>query len=524
MVKKMSKMMRTIVLKIYKPSKIKRTIMDEAMLNYSKAFQHMLDKAEKQIDAIGESSRDKRGRYRSNLILRWIDTDLMRELSQFSVEPFKDSLRIDFASTLAGYFNLKAKGINANYPHTFISEEDFNKKYDELLESLNENNESLAYIENEINKLANKSGRSRSLFFCRYSKIRNFCLLYDSDKDKYYAKVYVMNVKNEKRRELNTSADNKLIYISADKEIYKDYSSKKCYLLLPLSFGKWQESYLKRAFEKPEMIKTARLTKKKDEYFLSINMEMSECSNAEYENYMGIARGIKNAVNYSIVDKDEKMLFEGHLELDDQNNKSSIHKIANQLIGIARKNRCQIIMEKLLKVGDGLKEPILNCDNYNELYRIIRYKSKENSLSEPIRVSGFGIFYTCPDCGTNSKTNWFSSRLLMCTHCGMTTDIDSTGSLNLARKLIKYNKDAIKIMTISTPEGIKFINNDIGLEYCPVNPYDCAEEFAGKIKILIKSFYDNIDTECQNSGFNKKYSLIKKIQSHEDIFEVIKIE
>jgi putative transposase len=520
----MSKTMRTIVLKIYKPSKIKRAIIDEAMFNYSKAFQYMLDKASNQIDAINESSRDKMGRYSANLILRWIDKDMMKELNKFSVEPFKDSLRIDFASALAGYLSLKAKGIKANYPQTFISEDESEEEYDKLLKNLTENTGHLSYIENEINKLINKSGKPRPLYFCRYSKIRNFCLLYNPDEDKYYAKVYLMNVKNEKRRESNISEGKKLIYISDDKELYKENCSRKRYLLLPLSFGRWQEAYLKKAFEKPDMIKTARLTKKKDRYFLSINMEMSECSNMEYENYMGVSRGVRNAVNYSAVDKEGRLLFEGYLELSDQESKSDIHKLANKLIIIAQENKCQIIMEKLIRIGDGLKEPSLNYKNYNELYKIIKYKSKENALSEPIRVSGFGLFNTCPRCGTNSKTNWFSNRLLICTHCGMTMDIDSTGSLNLARKLIKYNKDAIKIITVSSPEGIKFVNDDIGFEYCPGNPYDCEEEFREKISSLIKSFYDNIEMESKKSGFMKKYSMIKKLEEHEDLFEVIKIE
>ena len=104
----------------------------------------------------------------------------------------------------------------------------------------------------------------------------------------------------------------------------------------------------------------------------------------------------------------------------------------------------------------------------------------------------------------------------------MYSDIDKTGSLNLARKLIKYSNDKIKIIVEDTQNGVKFINTDLEFEFYPQNPYDCIDEFNIEIDKLIKSFYDNINIESKNINFMKKLSMIKKIEKNRKSFELIK--
>lgn len=526
----MSNLMRTIVLKIYKPSKRKKYIMDEAMLNYSRAFQYLLDRAYVDIENIKESYKDKNGAYRAELIAKWIDKKLSMELNRFNIEPFKDSIKIDFASTISEYLNFKAKGIDVKYPCSYIDKEKAEKQYDKLISRCEGGSITYYELEHKIDKLMNKADKLRAIYFCRYSTSRNYSLLYDHESDRYYAKIYLMNVRNDKRKLLESSSDKTLIYIDKDKEIFNEKTSKKSFLLLPLAFGKWQYGFIKKAESNPHILRTARLVKRKDEYYLSINMLIESASPVETENYMGICRGIENVLNYSVVDKEENILDEGSINLENIE-RSAIHKVANTIVNTAAEKGCTIVMEKFLSGGDGInfegykdKKPLIGYSDYNELFKIIKYKAHEKGLPPPIRVSSFGIFYTCPHCGVNSKANRFSWKMMICTQCGTTMDIEKLGSLNISKKLLKYNKDAIKVKAVNTKEGIKFINEELDLEFYPKDPFDCAAEFLEKIQEMIKKFYDKISLESQKLNFKRKYSLIKKLEQHKEMLEIIKIE
>jgi hypothetical protein len=43
------------------------------------------------------------------------------------------------------------------------------------------------------------------------------------------------------------------------------------------------------------------------------------------------------------------------------------------------------------------------------------------------------------------------------------------------------------------------------------------------INAVINDFYKNMNSEIRKKTFKKKYSLIKKLQSNEDVLKIIKI-
>ena len=143
---------------------------------------------------------------------------------------------------------------------------------------------------------------------------------------------------------------------------------------------------------------------------------------------------------------------------------------------------------------------LLSCQDYNSLFKILKYKLTQKGLSPPVKVSSVNIFYACPVCGLNKKGNRFSSRIFICTGCGMTMDIEHLGSTNLGRKLIKYQNEVIKVRIETTSGKLKFINKDLGLEFCPSNPYDCADEFIEEVGNIINEFYKNINIESKDKG------------------------
>jgi len=527
----------TIKLKLHNPSRHKRQIIDEAMISYSRAYQYLLDKAYNEIEYIRENFKDKQGKYKATYIVKWIGKDTSKELNMFNIEPFKDSLKIDFATTLAGYLNLKNLKGSMNFPVAYVQDEELDKKNDMLSTKLIKGQISLQEFQWELNKYMRKNQNLKPLFFCRYSKKRNYSLLHDPKNNRFFAKIYLLNAKNAVIKSSRHEEHRQLIYIDKERELFKRSAAKECFIIVPLSFGKWQEEHLRKAMLKPEILKTARLVKRNDEYYLSINIDEGETEIIKTSTYMGVARGIVQAVNYSVVDEESNLILSDKAHIQNKSKAISdndIHGIANTLVKTALENKSQIIMQKLIDKGDKLQWrennkkylPILSCRDYNRLYAILKYKLCAAGLPPPLRVSATSIFYTCPCCGMNTKRNRFSSSMFMCTMCGTVMNIEEVGSLNLSKKLIQYKNETIKIKVDTTPEGLKFSNADLGLEFYPANPFDCREEFKNALKKLINDFYENMNMQLKNKQFKKKYSLIKKLDDNmkNDIFKIIQVE
>lgn len=514
--------MYTIKLKLYKPSKRKREIIDETMKNYSLAYQYLLDRAYEDIKRIERDFKDGRGSYSTMSVIKWIDKDICKELNRFSIEPFKDALKMEFASTLVGYLKLKQSKGRVCYPCAYISDEKLERMYSDIEKDFLENKKDFSYYEAEIEKILKKN-KLKPLFFGRYDKNRNYCLLYDEKADRYFAKLYLLNVKSQKRKRINVSDERNLKYIFKDFETVEDRRRKECFLIFPLSFGKYQEEYLKQALKDPSILKVARLVKENGEYYLLITLDIKMPDRIETLNFMGVSRGIDNDIYYTISDNEGCELESGSISRD------NIHCIANYIVERAYENKCQVIMHKNFNMGDKLKwvegekqvMPRLSPREYNKLCSILNYKLLEKGLPPPVKVSCKGIYTTCPSCLSNTIKNRFSEKLYICVYCGYADNIEHVGSLNTSRRLIKYRHDKIKIKVVKNNGILRFVNKDLNLNFVPQNPYNCKEEFLEHLKLLIKEFYSTNSVSDKN--YKKRYSLIKKIESSKDIFEQIQI-
>lgn len=530
--------MRTITLKLHHPSRRKAKVIDEAMLAYSRAYQYLLDKAYEEIEHIENNYRDENGGFRAVSISKWIDRELAKELNSFGIEPFKDSLKIDFSMTLASFLTLKNMQNEVSYPIAFVPDAKWREYNDRALEELEQGIKSPGAYMKEIRKLSQKCDVLKPIFFCRYALNRDYCLLYDEAKNRYYVKLYMMNVKSDRRKELNTDTGMELKYIHRNGEILEKSHRRERFILVPLEFGKWQEEFLKMSIEQPEMLKTARLLKKGNNYYISINMDIGEKERVKTESYLGLARGLKNAVHFTVVDRKGEMRVSGVVRTPEMSGSSKflaqdvIHSIANEIVSIASQNKSQVIMQAFIDKGDRLQwvgednekyMPVLNYRSYNKLLTILEYKLDGVGLPPPVKVSPVGVFYTCPNCGLHAVRNRFSRDMFICVECGTTMDIESVGSLNIARKLIKYSTGLLKVKVEKSSLGVRFINKDLGLDFSPSNPMDCLEEFAYEIKKIIDDFYESINTMPKDRAFKKKYSLIKLIEDESDLTKLIEI-
>lgn len=478
--------LRTIHLKLHKPGKLKREIIQKAFENYNNAFNYLLKTAFDNIDEIESNFKSPKGTYSTFSLSKWINSEISSELNKFNVQPFKDSLKLDFGMTLASYFVQKQTKPDMIFPN-------FRQDYALGQEKL------------------------RPIYFCRYDTKRSFCLLYDAESNRYFAKLFLMNTKNAKVRKI--SADRReLIYISKNSEAAKSLK-RETFIIIPLSFGKWQENMLRQAVDRPEILRTAHLLCRNDEYFLSISINLPEDKEIKADTFMGVSRGIRNDINYTITDIKGNTIKKGSLENcnNTKDRKQIICKMANSIADIALKNKSMVILQNLVGKGDKLSwrkegtvhKPVYGCKMYNDLARVLEYKLPQKGLPIPAKVSSVDIFHTCCVCGSNTRKNRFSETVFICTTCGASYSMDELGSRNLAVKLIKYEKTTLKLKARKTPEGMYLSNELIGLNmfvHKSENPYDRLKE---EIKLLLEKKQDN----SANSKLNFKdiKSIIDKL-------------
>jgi len=500
--------MKTICLKLHKPSFNKRVIIDTALSEYTEAFNYLLREANKEPDFVWEKYEDKFKGYRGDKLSKWVDSERSRKLNRFNVEPFKDSLKMDFGATYSGYLNRKILRQDAGLPG---SSKDMENK---------------------------QAVNLRPLLFCRYSANRDYCLLYDRENNKYYGKFYLMNNKSELKRAVKGTSERKLHYIYKNGEEFYETLNRVRYIIVPLSFGKWQEGYLSMGLKNPDIFKTARLIKKNDEYYLYINLKLDTPDEIQPETYLGICRSLKSPVYTSLIDFQGNLLKSSQICLTNHGSAlkghidSELNTIANQIIKYAIKNKSQIIVENFSGKGDRLSwtgkngrqyQPALSAVKYRRLVDILKYKASENALPKLILVSPVGIFHTCPQCGLNSKSNRFSHNMFLCTRCGKASNLDDLGSFNVAGKVMKYSNDSVKIKAEVMNDGVSFKLDQLGFECYLREDADMMENLEKELKMGIETFEKDKIYLAKDKSYNAKYSIVKKLKDKQDILNNVEV-
>lgn len=483
--------LRTIVLKLHKPTKAKQNIINEAIVNYNRAFEFLVNKANPKLFELEQKFRGKGGQYNILALSKWVDSDLSRELNRFDVQPFKDSLKLEFAYYVANYLRTKGPNPRAVLPCL------------------------------------------HSIYFCRYDTKRSFCLLYDEEKGRYYAKLYLLNGSNARTQAVECSKSESLMHVHKDRHMLERSGRKEAYIVVPLSFGKWQEKIIKEAAQTPECFKTARLLRKNNEYYLAITMELNVSSDTKTSAFMGVCRGLTNDLSYTIVNLEGEVLDSGMINTFDRNSNSSkiplnkIHEAANLITDLAFIHNAKVIVQNLTQRGDGLSWsagdqtrflPEYKRKEYNCLTGLLDYKLEWKGLPKPVKVSSVGIFYTCCNCGLNSKRNRFNKDFFICTGCGTAMDIDVLGSLNLARKLIDYNSSKVKIKVTKADDGIVFTNKILGLHCFSSYGENQSERLKNDIQKII---FSEADETSNSKSSAVKMSLKKKLKSVENFMDFI---
>ena len=505
------------MLQLYRPSKHKCSLMDHAILQYSQALQMLISRYEYQVNALAESG----ARISQKKLLALIDKKTLEELNRFRVQPFKDSLKIEFAALAASYIEQKRSNLNARYPLVYLDAAHYRAAVSSCIDCLENGEMSRRTFEIECSKLIGSVGRMRSLYFGRYAANRDYCLLYDRFRDRFYAKLYLLNAADGYLGKTVISGLS-LQYLAEGTPPMTDQNRKKRYIVVPLAFGKKQYGDLKRTLENPGMLHTARLTKRNGRYFLMVNIACEDTLSCSVFSTMGVSRSPSGGVTYTVYDLDGKLLKQGRI-VQRVESCQIIYVLSKQIVEIAKKNCSQVILESKGGKNDRmLVQPVSNDSlisnrQYAALAKILRYKLPEQRLPQPIEVSANSLFFTCPRCANRTAKNRISDELFACIECGYASETEWIGSENLANRLVKYQQDKVPLTVLKKGNSLVFYNKNLGFQcVLPQNVTDYRPMYD-----KLNQYLQSLDGTFQND--TKRYAVWKKLRQARNIRDAVRL-
>lgn len=506
---------KTLMLQLYRPSRQKRRFIDTALLHYSQALQFLMDRYRAEIEALSESETHVTQRQ----ILKIIDKETAESLNRFDVQPFKDSLKLEFAAISASYLARKRNNSNTGYPLVFLDASRYTLAVSDCIGQFDSGEIGSQRFESRCSRLTGQAGKLRSLYFGRYAMNRDYCLLYDAFKDRFYVKLYLLNRKNSVSGGYCASGLS-LNYVWAGAPSVNNRPGPRRYLILPLAFGKKQYAALKEALQNPGLLHSARLVKKENQYYLMLNMECQRGTMQEAVTTMGIARSACGGLCYTVCDKSGAITESSRISAPRSD--TFLLNFANRIAEIAERNRSQVILGANGSKNDRMpaagRNPALcfSVRQYALLAKSLNYKLPGKGLPPPIEVSANGLFLTCPRCGTRTRRNRVSDELFACIHCGYASESEWIGSETLAKKLDRYRADKVPITVLKKSDCVVCRNKMLGFEaVLPPGTTDYAPMFEA-LRRLLKEMEGTFVSD------SKKYAVWKKLSQAPNLQEAVR--
>ena len=487
---------KTIMLKIYKPTKAKRNIMDGAISSYAQALEFLLNRYRDDIIALAAL---KQPATRTS-ILSLLEKEVLKELNTFDAEPFKDSIKMEFAIIVANYLAQRRTKASVRFPTV-------------LPPSI----------------YANASGKSRHgksvdcphpLYFGRYATNRDYCLLYDENTKRFYAQLYLLNLKNRLVPE-KEQGRLQLNYITSGFPAAEHHERTRRFIMVPLAFGKHQLRDLNRLLEYPKNLKTARLKKIGGDYFLLVNIICDSPKTLSTDTFMGIARSAGGGLHYTVCDSNDTILESGYIAkpLDSS---QKLYLLAKSVTSICQRFHPQMIVEnnggkndRLMYKKSDLQTPLTTTE-YKKLVKILSYKLPNQGLPSPIEISANRLFITCPVCTTVSQESRVSGSLFICLCCGHAFDAEALGSLALIKKMKSYHSNQVPVILNRYPGKKVFTNRILDFECAlPDNSADNTPMFYELNLLVHRTLNEKLSKQ--------KYAMIKKLKSVPNITEAVRI-
>ena len=123
---------RTLVLKLHRPSATKKELIDLAISRYNRALSYLFEHTKENVEPIMREMQEG-GAYRTRRITALLQKEMMERLNEFGVQPFKDALKLDYAMAMVAWLSLRKTQKRARYPQILV-EEGFDQHFFSLLE------------------------------------------------------------------------------------------------------------------------------------------------------------------------------------------------------------------------------------------------------------------------------------------------------------------------------------------------------------------------------------------------------
>lgn len=507
---------KTVALKLHRPSAEKQKLLDSAFQRYTEALQFLLDHTE---PLALRARMEHEGRFGARGVAALLDRELLRALNDFGVQPFKDSLKMEYAEILAGYFAMQNSWPDTGFPRFYYPAEAADTAFVQSVRAYTQGDISVGELGRFLRKLYAKQNPNKSMLFARYAAHRDYCLLYDREKDRYYAKLYLLSVRDAQRRGGISRSGRPLQYITKEGGMLEADNRHERYIVVPLEVGAWQRGFLEQALERPEMLATARLIRRGGAYYLLVHVRCAAPALIRAQAVMGVCRGMSGAVAYATY-RQQQAAQTGMLSWLPRGReltKNELHCAANEIADAAKEAQAQVVTYKLGSRGDGAgfqgRAPVLSGREFNRLVAVLAYKLRERGLPEPVYVSPRGLFSRCPECGRSSVGNRFRDGLFLCNACGFSGRAEDTAALSLSATLQRYKENKIVFHSRVGLDGVEIYNELLDVHFrCPEED-GALEAFYGALGRMMR----------EGMGGRTQRSIWKKLAGYPDIRDGIVI-
>lgn len=519
---------KTITVQLHKPSRTKSSLLLLTMKRYAQALQFLLNRCRPAVEDI-----HSRGQIPSQFaLIKLLDKDALASLNEFEMQPFKDSLKLDFAMLVSSYLSL-SQTRKTSYPLVYTGDDEIKEIFTNAAPSLSKASAALS-----------KYQSPRTLLFGRYDTRRDFCLLRDELSGRYYAKIYLLPAASSLRRTYEESRRLALKYVSENPAYLETRKQRERYLVFPIACGRKQADFLDEAAKDPACFRTARLYCRGGKFYLAVSISLTVPAEQKPQSLLGLARGYDCPLHISLTDFDDSLpqsfrLGQPPESCDDT---SRLHIWANEVIRIARENNSQILYEGLARRTDFLraskpagrnkaaslvshgKIASLSIPQYKQLCSILPYKAAQAGLPKPISISSTRLYQTCPACGHCSGSNRFLPGLMICTKCGFSADSNIVGSINLIRRFENYSSQRVVFTCSPAEHGTWIENTALDIKFLVRSSFRMEEDFCAQLEnYLAETAPRDKPFPYDPSMGRQKYGLLWKLRAANPLSQAVEI-
>lgn len=482
----------TAKVKVHKPSRRKRAILDRALEEYTLAYADLLAWAKDNLGVLEE-----RGKFRDRFTATSIRSALpsASTLNHYHLHSSaRDSLLVDVAGSLCSYFQLREENPDTSFPTCRNpAPETYPNALDDFAAVLDDEAEE-GECRARLLKVAR--GSVMPLYFARPDAVprnRNFSLVNDAERQRYYALLYLEPGKGNSGGCLQGKGNLVRMGWPQGKKATDAkplFAAKApCALLLPLALGEWhEETFLSACLRGDANVRSAFLSRREregrePEYYLHITFEFSP-ERVETETVLGVDRGLANLIALTVTDRAGKILHQelhpGRDLIDFQKyvfteyrsrqkrgkslagqvmvgraNEEVCHRLANVIVETAVEHKSQVVLEYL----KGFKERRrdfgqLKRAPLQRIQQILEYKLPMRGLPRPKYMGAAYTSRECPRCGYGFQVkgkgvNRPSQDKFKCERCGYQTHADLNGSHNVARRWLQRQAERAAARTLT---------------------------------------------------------------------------